>query len=85
MKIVILGCGRVGAHLAALLDANGHQVTVLDNDSYSFRRLPPTFGGNALFGQGLNQSDEGSAGSAESRFHRGIGLDMDRQAMEAEM
>lgn len=55
MNILIMGCGRVGAHLASLLDADGHKVTVLDNDSYSFRRLPPDFGGTALMGNGLQQ------------------------------
>ncbi len=55
MKIVIMGSGRVGAQLAALLDAEGHQVTVLDTDAYSFRRLPADFGGTALVGNGLDQ------------------------------
>ena len=55
MKIVIMGCGRVGARLASLLDADGHAVTVLDTDAYSFRRLPPTFKGNALIGSGTNE------------------------------
>ena len=55
MKVVIMGCGRVGAQFASLLDAEGHDVTVLDNNSYSFRRLPHTFSGTALFGQGLDQ------------------------------
>jgi len=55
MKIVIMGCGRVGAQLAGLLDADGHAVTVLDNDAYSFRRLAPTFGGTALFGNGIDE------------------------------
>jgi len=32
MKVVIMGCGRVGAHLAGLLDADGHRVTVLDTE-----------------------------------------------------
>ena len=66
MKVVIMGCGRVGAQLAALLDADGHQVTVMDNDSYSFRRLPSTFGGTALFGQGLNQEALKKAGIEEA-------------------
>ena len=39
MKVIIMGCGRVGAWLAGLLDADGHSVTILDIDSYSFRRL----------------------------------------------
>ena len=55
MKAVIMGCGRVGARLAGLLDADGHSVTILDTDTYSFRRLPPTFKGNALVGNGLDQ------------------------------
>ena len=48
MKVVIMGCGRVGAQLAALLDADGHTITVLDNNASSFQRLPPDFGGTAL-------------------------------------
>jgi trk system potassium uptake protein TrkA len=55
MKILIMGCGRVGARLAALLDEDGHDVTVLDIDTYSFRRLPPSFGGTALFGNGIDE------------------------------
>ena len=54
MRVVIMGCGRVGARLAALLDSEGHQVTVLDTETYSFRRLPPTFNGTALVGNGLD-------------------------------
>ena len=55
MKILIMGCGRVGARLASLLDEDGHAVTILDNDTYSFRRLPPSFGGTALFGNGIDE------------------------------
>ena len=55
MKVVIMGCGRVGARLAGLLDADGHQVTILDNVTYSFRRLSPDFKGTALVGNGLDE------------------------------
>lgn len=55
MKVIIMGCGRVGAQLASLLDEDGHQVTVLDLDAYSFRRLPRTFRGTALLGNGIDQ------------------------------
>jgi trk system potassium uptake protein len=55
MKILIMGCGRVGARLATLLDEDGHKVTILDNDTYSFRRLPASFGGTALFGNGIDE------------------------------
>lgn len=50
-----MGCGRVGARLAGLLDAEGHGVTVLDTDSYSFRRLPTGFKGKALVGNGIDE------------------------------
>jgi trk system potassium uptake protein TrkA len=62
MKIIIMGCGRVGARLASLLDEDGHDVTVLDIDTYSFRRLPSSFGGTALFGNGIDQEALKKAG-----------------------
>jgi len=55
VNVVIMGCGRVGARLATLLDAEGHKVTVLDIDPYSFRRLPSTFRGTALVGDGTDE------------------------------
>ena len=66
MKAVIMGCGRVGARLAGLLGADGHSVTILDTDTYSFRRLPPTFKGNALVGNGLDQEVLKRAGIEEA-------------------
>ena len=66
MKVVIMGCGRVGARLAALLDSEGHDVTVLDINSYSFRRLPPDFGGTALLGNGIDQDVLKMAGVKEA-------------------
>jgi trk system potassium uptake protein TrkA len=67
MKVVIVGCGRVGAWLARLLDADGHQVTVLDTDAYSFRRLrfpglTEDFKGTALVGNGVDQEALKKAG-----------------------
>ncbi|MBN1176530.1 MAG: TrkA family potassium uptake protein [Dehalococcoidales bacterium] len=66
MKIVIMGCGRVGARLASLMDEEGHEVTVLDNDTYSFRRLPPSFGGTALYGNGIDEEAQKRAGIEEA-------------------
>lgn len=66
MKIVIMGCGRVGAALAGLLDANGHEVAVVDIDSYSFRRLPPDFHGAALVGNGIDEAVLRKAGIQEA-------------------
>ncbi|TET25630.1 MAG: TrkA family potassium uptake protein [Dehalococcoidia bacterium] len=66
MKVVIMGCGRVGARLATLLAEDGHNVTILDNDDYSFRRLPPEFKGTALLGNGIDQGALKSAGIKEA-------------------
>ena len=66
MKVVIMGCGRVGARLAWLLDKEGHQVTILDNDSYSFRRWSPDFKGTALVGNGLDVKVRKRAGIMEA-------------------
>ena len=55
MNILIMGCGRVGARLAALMDGDGHNVTIMDTDAYSFRRLPHSFRGDAIVGNGIDQ------------------------------
>jgi trk system potassium uptake protein TrkA len=66
MKVIIMGCGRVGARLATLLDIEGHSVTILDTDAYSFRRLPPEFRGTALVGSGIDQENLKQAGIEEA-------------------
>jgi trk system potassium uptake protein len=56
MKVVIMGCGRVGAQLATILDREGHDVTVLDIRGSQFERfLPDDFGGQKLVGDGRDQ------------------------------
>jgi len=54
MNVIIMGCSRVGAELAGILDAEGHKVSILDIDPYSFRRIPPNFSGEALVGSGTD-------------------------------
>jgi len=55
IKIVILGCGRVGSTLAKQMSGEGHDVSVLDQTSDSFRRLGTKFRGQRLVGSGLDQ------------------------------
>lgn len=54
MRVVILGCGRVGARLAALLDEAGHDVRIIDRTSEAFHRLEPGFRGQAIVGNGID-------------------------------
>ena len=53
-KVCIMGCGRVGATLAAELSRNGDQVLVLDTDPASFRFLPDDFVGTKVVGNGID-------------------------------
>lgn len=54
MKIVIVGCGRVGSTLAENLDADGHEVIIFDIKTAAFDRLPETFKGVAIRGDGTD-------------------------------
>ena len=85
MKVVIMGSGRVGAQLAGLLDAEGHTVTVLDTDAYSFRRLSPDFGGTALVGNGLDQEALKRAGIEEADAFVVVTQGDNRNVMAAQM
>ena len=66
MKVIIVGCGRLGAQLADLLDSDGHDVTILDTDAYSFRRLLAEFHGTALVGDGLDEDTLAKAGTEQA-------------------
>jgi trk system potassium uptake protein TrkA len=66
MKVIIMGCGRVGAQLASLLEKEGHQITALDKNESSFKRLPPDFKGTALLGNGLDEEVLKKAGIEEA-------------------
>ncbi len=85
MKVVIMGCGRVGAELAALLDREGHQVTVLDVDSGSFRRLVPTFKGTALLGDGTDEDSQRKAGIEEADAFVAVTQGDNRNVMGAQI
>jgi trk system potassium uptake protein len=54
MRVVILGCGRVGARLATMLDRQGHEVSIIDQNAESFGRLDPAFRGQAVVGNGID-------------------------------
>lgn len=56
MKVVILGCGRVGATLAQFLVSDRHDVTVIDQSSEAFNRLGPDFARvNTVIGDGTDE------------------------------
>jgi trk system potassium uptake protein TrkA len=57
VRIIIMGCGRVGAELAVMLEQDGHEVTVLDSDPAAFGPLgylPQEFRGKRMVGNGID-------------------------------
>lgn len=55
MHIVIVGCGRVGATLATMLDHAGHSVAIVDQADTAFQRLPKDFSGQTILGTGIDE------------------------------
>ena len=55
MFVIIMGCGRLGAELATVLEDDGHEIAILDIDKYAFDHLPPTFKGRRILGDGTDQ------------------------------
>jgi trk system potassium uptake protein TrkA len=53
MRVMIIGCGRVGSVLANRLYEGGHEVVVLDRNQQAFRRLSENFLGKRIVGNGL--------------------------------
>ena len=66
MKVVIVGCGRVGAALANLLCDGGHQVTVIDSDEHSFSRLGRSPKASQTLGVGIDLDVLKEAGIEEA-------------------
>jgi len=63
MFVLIMGCGRLGAELAVMLEGDGHEVAILDVDKYAFDHLPPTFKGQRILGDGTDQDTLRKAGA----------------------
>ncbi len=62
MKVIIAGCGRVGAELADMLSLDGHEVTVMDKDPRSFQRLSKLFSGEVVEGFAYDEESLTKAG-----------------------
>jgi trk system potassium uptake protein TrkA len=66
MHIVIMGAGRVGSRLATIMDTEGHRVTVVDRDPDAFTRLPQSFKGVTILGDGTDEDVLRQAGLGEA-------------------
>lgn len=55
MRVVVMGCGRVGAALAEALSRLEHEVAIIDRDQTAFHRLTPEFAGERITGMGFDR------------------------------
>ena len=85
MKIVIVGCGRVGASAADLYDRSGHEVIVLDSLTSAFDRLPSTFGGTAIRGDGTDEDVLRRAGAEGADVFLALTEGDNRNVMAAQL
>ena len=56
MKIIIMGCGRVGSQVSLLLVRHGHEVTVIDHDDNALSKLGTDFKGKIVRGIGFDRN-----------------------------
>ncbi len=85
MKAVIVGCGRVGAGLADELDRAGWHVLIMDLTTAAFDRLPSTFGGTALRGDGTDEDVLRRAGAEGSDLFLAMTEGDNRNVMAAQL
>lgn len=55
MRVIVVGCGRVGVELALSLQAE-HLVTVIDSEPHAFDRLGPHYAGRTVQGEALDRN-----------------------------
>lgn len=85
MKIVIVGCGRVGSTLAESLDAVGHDVIIIDTANQAFDRLPDSFRGNAIRADGTDEDALRRAGAANADVFIALTEGDNRNVMAAQV
>jgi trk system potassium uptake protein len=85
MKIVIVGCGRVGSTLAENFDAGGHEVIIFDIKTAAFDRLPETFKGAAIRGDGTDEEVLRRAGAEGASVFLSLTEGDNRNVMAAQV
>ena len=55
MRVLIMGCGRVGSELSLALLEGGHDVTIIDKNPEAFWRYPPGDGARQMVGLGFDR------------------------------
>ena len=62
LKIIIVGCGKVGANLVDQLSKEGHDITVIDKKAEKIQDITNTYDVMGLVGNGASYSTQMEAG-----------------------
>jgi trk system potassium uptake protein TrkA len=85
MKIVILGCGRVGASLATLMSNEDHDVTIIDQNPDAFARLGSEYRGVTEVGDGTDEDVLRRAGLEDADAFAAVTNGDNRNIMAAQI
>jgi trk system potassium uptake protein TrkA len=85
MYVVILGCGRMGAHLAEMLALEGANVVVVDKSPAALERLGPEFNGVRLLGNGIDVDVQRRAGVEKANAFVAMAADDNTNIMAAQV
>ncbi len=66
MKVIVVGCGRVGSAVALELDRTGWEVTAIDEDEGALQRLGEHWSGGFVVGHGMDTDVLREAGIEEA-------------------
>ncbi|HZR92891.1 MAG TPA: TrkA family potassium uptake protein [Gaiellaceae bacterium] len=64
MKVIVIGCGRVGSAVAKRLDREGWDVVAVDEKEEALARLGANWGGGFVVGHGMDEAVLQEAGIA---------------------
>ncbi|TMB81932.1 MAG: TrkA family potassium uptake protein [Chloroflexi bacterium] len=85
MRVLIIGCGRVGARTAMELDRRGENVTIIDSDQRAFLKLPAKFGGASVRGSGTDEAVLREAGAGMTDLLMALTEGDNRNALAAQI
>jgi trk system potassium uptake protein TrkA len=85
VKVIIVGCGRVGSTMARALARDGHEVTIIDEKVSAFDRLGSDFRGNMVVGTGIDESILRRAGIEQADCFASVTNGDNRNIMAAQV
>ena len=85
VKVIIVGCGRVGAELARILSIDDHDVTVIDQNADAFSRLQDGLDVKTLVGDGTDMETLVQAGIRDADAFAAVTNGDNRNIMAAQI